>query len=131
MENIRRKFLRIHGSVLILMGLASTIMTTTGRISGTGPFGFLLQNQMASIGMFEAYLLAAVCGIFLWVGSFQEKVAHWNKMGAVIHIPLFITNIIYWKFYAEVGMEAGGIISTIAHVVLICVESFFGFSKKT
>ena len=129
LDNFRRKFLRIHGTMLFLVGITAAITSLIGKIYGTGPFGFLKANQMVAIGLFEAYLLAAVCGVFLLVGSFQEKVYKWNRMGAIIHVPLFTTNIIFWNFYSEVGMEMGGIISTIAHGILICVESFLGFSK--
>ena len=130
MNTKRKIFLKVHGSLLLVAGMMGATVTILGRFYGFGPFDFLNSDHVASIGFFEAYLLASVCGIFLMVGSFQANVSKWNRMGAIVHIPLLITNITYWDFYAQYGLEVAGIISTAAHMVLICVESFWGFSKN-
>jgi hypothetical protein len=129
LQVIRKRFLKMHGSVLLAAGIFGAATTIAGAHYSWGPFDFLNINQVASIGFFEAYLLASGCGIFLLVGSLQENSQKWNRMGALVHLPLLITNITHWEFYGQFGLEAVGIISTTAHVALICIESFFGFRK--
>ncbi|MES2748294.1 MAG: hypothetical protein V4648_07935 [Bacteroidota bacterium] len=130
MQIIARKFLKIHGILLTLLGVVFAIVTTIGRLIGRGPFAFLQQNEQASVGLFEAYLLIAVCGVILLFGATQVYTPKWNRIAALVHIPLVTTNLLYWDFYAQVGMQTIGIVSTVMHFVLIIVECFFGFKKK-
>ncbi len=130
MENFRKQFLKGHGMLLVLLGVAFATATLLGRFKNAGPLAFLNANPQAAVGLFEAYLLVAICGAFLWLGSNQTDVRKWNRMGALIHVALATTNITFWPFYAQVDMETMGIVSTAGHFIIIAVESFLGFSKK-
>ncbi len=131
MKITAKRFLKAHGILLTTLGILFAVMTTLGRLKGFGPFGFLIENKQASIGLFEAYLLISVCGAFLFFGSTQVYTQKWNRMAALVHIPLVVTNLLYWDFYALVGMQEMGIISTSMHFVLIGVESYFGFREES
>ena len=129
MEAIRKKILRIHGTLLVIVGIVMTVMITVGRLQGIGIFKFLHENQLASIGFFEAFLLASVLGLFLLHASTKENVRKWNLLAALIHVVLACTNIIFWNFYEMVDGVIPGTIATIAHFVFIAVESWAGLKK--
>jgi hypothetical protein len=130
MEKIRKRILKIHGTLLVLVGLVMTVLVTIGRLKGFGIFKFLQENQLASIGFFEAFLLAAVLGLFLRHASTLENVKKFNLLAALIHVVLATANIIYWDFYKMVDGEIPGTIATIGHFIFISVEGWAGLSKK-
>ena len=129
MEVIRKNILRIHGTFLVIVGIAMTVMVTVGRKQGIGIFKFLQENQLASIGFFEAFLLVSDLGLFLLNASTQENVRKYNLLAALIHVVLASTNIIFWKFYEMVDGVIPGTIATIAHFALIAVESWAGLKN--
>jgi hypothetical protein len=61
---LRRRLLRIHGTILSFVALASAVATTVGRMIGTGPFGFMHGNPM-----FSSPDLFASMGVFgiVWI----------------------------------------------------------------
>lgn len=69
----RRRLLRIHGSILTLVALASGVATTVGWLSGTGQFGFMQQTPMIWVGLIQAYLLMAIIAVLLILGSGQAN----------------------------------------------------------
>ena len=125
-HRIENKILKIHGAALCAVGLIFVGLITLGRICGWGIFRFLKENQIASIGFFEAFLLASVLGLFLLSSSTLEKTKNWNYLAATIHLVLAVTNIIFWNFYEVVDGEIPGTIATIFHFVMIGVEGWAG-----
>src|ERR1700694_4643942 len=83
----RRWLLRIHGTVLTLVALGSGVVTTTGRITGTGLFGFLRQTPMVWVGLIQAYLLMTIIAVLLVLGSRQANTRKWHVVGALAHCP--------------------------------------------
>lgn len=53
MENIRKKFLRVHGSLLIIGGIVLTINASLGTYSSIGVFKFLGGNHLGLVGLFR------------------------------------------------------------------------------
>ena len=81
----RRWLLRIHGTILTLVGLGSAVATTIGWMTGTGLFGFMRQNPMVWVGLIQAYLLMTIIAVLLVVGSGEVDVRKWNVVGALAH----------------------------------------------
>ncbi len=130
MKKIRKKLLRVHGSILIFIGVALTINSTIGTYLGIGIFSFLQKNEFALIGLFQAYLLMAVIGIVLWMGSTQENMRKWHLIGALAHIPPLTAIIMFWSHF--VSMEVDSIVMFVAifHCVLMGTESVFLIRKS-
>ena len=68
----RRRLLRCHGTILAIVALAAAGATTGGRITGTGPFGFMHQNPWAWVGLVQAYLLITIIATLLVLESSSE-----------------------------------------------------------
>jgi hypothetical protein len=121
----RRRVLRIHGSVLLVLTVANTIVTMVGWALGKGPFALWQQEQFAAVGLFQAYLLMFVVGIALWFGSLQEKdLWRWDLIGLMAHLPPLAVNFIFADLLAAHNFQGTSIISITIHVIFISLESF-------
>jgi hypothetical protein len=98
---MRRRVLRLHGTALLVVGLASSVMSTVGWLKGVGPSGFLQANELAHAGLIQAYLLAALGGGVLWVGSFDERLLKWNLVGIGVHLAILTTYAMHWQFFGD------------------------------
>ena len=61
-EETRKNILRIHGSILIVIGIALTVNATIGTYLGVGKFNFLKDNELALVGLFQLRGLTDACG---------------------------------------------------------------------
>lgn len=129
MKNLNN-VLRVHGIVLLILGSVMSTQTLLGRFKGIGALAFVKGDVLRSVGLFEAYLLAALFGIVLLLlsGKYYEK--KWHLLAASIHAILFTTNIMFWGAYAMAGIVTIGYVSTIAHALLIAIESTCYFLQK-
>ncbi len=127
-ELTRKRILRIHGSILILVGIALTINSTAGTYLGIGKLSFLQDNEFALVGLFQAYLLMAIIGIALWIGTESSGIRKFHVVGALAHIPPLIANIMFWHLFSAMDMTAIATGGTTFHVLFICVESYAGIS---
>lgn len=127
---MNKAFLNFHSWLLIIAGLLGAIASTTGYFFGKGPFKFLVNQNIGIVGLFEAYLLAAVCGVILQVGIKSSSRSQWHLMAALVHVPLIVTNILFWSFYGSYNMIAAGIIATVIHMLLVVIELFIYFKTK-
>src|ERR1700737_3708083 len=78
----RRWLLRIHGTILTLVALSSAVATPTGRMTGSGLFGFMQKNPMVWVGLIQAYLLMTIIAVLLVFGSDKANSRKWNVVGA-------------------------------------------------
>lgn len=85
MEAIRKYLLRVHGTSLMLVGIAAGINATLGAWYGKGSYSFLQTDKVGYIGLLQAYLLAMLTGIVLWTGSYIENRKKWNRIGCLFH----------------------------------------------
>ena len=121
----RRKILRIHGSVLIVLTVANTIVTMVGWALGKGPFALWQQEQFAAVGLFQAYLLMFVVGIALWFGSMQEKdLWRWDLIGLMAHLPPLAVNFVFANLFAAHNFQGISMISITIHIIFISLELF-------
>jgi hypothetical protein len=127
---MNKAFLNFHSWLLIIAGLLGAIASTTGYFFGKGPFKFLVNQNIGIVGLFEAYLLAAVCGVILLAGINSSSRGQWHRMAALVHVPLIVTNILFWDFYGSYDIISAGIIATIIHMLLVLIELFIYFKNK-
>jgi hypothetical protein len=119
----RRWLLRIHGTILTLVALASAVATTMGWMTGTGLFGFMQQNPMVWVGLIQAYLLMAIIAVLLVLGSGQANTRKWNVVGALAHCPPLIAALSSLGVLESMG--ALGIVraAIVFHIVWLCLET--------
>lgn len=99
MEIKRKYILRIHGTLLMLVGIAASINATLGVRYGMGSYTFLQNNEVGYIGLLQAYLLAVLTGIVLWTGSYLDNRKKWNRIGSLFHFFILIVYALYWNFF--------------------------------
>jgi len=119
----RRWLLRIHGTILTLVALASAVATTMGWMTGTGLFGFMQQNPMVWVGLIQAYLLMAIIAVLLVLGSGRANTRKWNVVGALAHCPPLIAALSSLGVLESMG--ALGIVraAIVFHIVWLCLET--------
>jgi predicted Abi (CAAX) family protease len=119
----RRWLLRIHGTILTLVALASAVATTMGWMTGTGLFGFMQQNPMVWVGLIQAYLLMAIIAVLLVLGSGQANARKWNVVGALAHCPPLVAALSSLGVFESMG--ALGIVraAIVFHIVWLCLET--------
>src|SRR5258706_13504264 len=101
----RRWLLRIHGTVLMLVALASAVATTVGWMTGTGLFGFMQQNPLVWVGLIQAYLLMTIIAVLLVLGSSQANARKWNVVGALAHCPPLIAALSSLDVFKSMGLS--------------------------
>jgi hypothetical protein len=99
----RKWVLRVHGTILALVALGNAVVTTIGRMTGTGPFGFMQQNPMVWVGLIQAYLLMTIIAVLLLVGSYQPAVRKWNVVGALAHCAPLIAALSSLDVFKTMG----------------------------
>ena len=131
MEEIRKRILKVHGTIALVAGIGFAIVSTIGMMLGVGVFKFLHENKLGHVGLFQAYALFALIGAILLMVSKQEKVRKWNCIGAIAHALILIVYIIHWNFFLTIEhgdfMRIGGIVF---HGILLSLESWAGFISK-
>ena len=131
MELIRKKILKIHGTVAIIAGTFFSISSTLGMSSGIGPLGMLQENKLGHVGLMQAYMLFGLIGVTLLMGSRQENVKKWNRIGAYAHALILIVYVIHWNFFPTLEngelMRMGGLIF---HLTFLTIETWAGFISK-
>ena len=120
----RRRLLRVHGTLLTLVALGNTVATTSGWMTGNGPFGFMKQNPMVWVGLIQAYLLMTIIAVLLILGSGQANARKWNVVGALAHCGPLIAALSSLDVFAAMGV--GGVVwAPIAfHLVFLGLETF-------
>jgi len=127
-EDTRKKILRIHGSILIVIGIALTVNATIGTYLGVGKFSFLGDNEFALVGLFQAYLLMAIIGVSLWIGTTSAGIRKFHIIGALAHFPPLAANIMFWHLFSGMSMTTFATIGTTFHCLFICIQTIAGIS---
>ena len=120
----RRWLLRIHGTILTLVALASAVATTIGRVSGTGPFGFMQQNPMVWVGLIQAYLLMTIIAVLLVLGSNKANLRTWNTVGALAHCPPLIAAFTSLRVFEAMGVFGIVWLPIAFHIIFLSLETF-------
>ena len=119
----RRRLLRVHGTLLTLVALASAVATTIGWRTGTGPFGFMQQNPMVWVGLIQAYLLMTIIAVLLVLGSGQANARKWNVVGALAHCAPLIAALSSLDVFEEMGALGFVWVPITFHSLLLCLET--------
>lgn len=123
MKNQYKLFLKVHGIILFCLGIIMTLQTLLGSFKGIGPLKFIYGDALRSVGLFEAYLLAAFSGAVLIILSGRHYIKQWHLLATTVHLILFTTNLLFWKAYSLADIVAIGYVSTSAHALFILLES--------
>jgi hypothetical protein len=123
---------RIHGTVMIALGLSLAIATTYSEKTGTGIYPFLQSNPIAQVGLLQAYLLMLVLGIAVWFGAIAgDNHWKWDVLAALAHIPPLIAVFLYWNVLASIPGQANTpFVSLAIHSFWISVEVLTIFLLK-
>ena len=119
----RRRLLRVHGTILTIVALGSAVATTFGRITGTGPFGFMQQDPMVWVGLIQAYLLMAIIAVLLVLGSGLADVRKWNVVGALAHCAPLIAALSSLDVFDAMGALGFVWVPIAFHIVFLCLET--------
>ena len=123
-SNFRRRLLRVHGAILTLVALGSAVATSSGWITGAGPFGFMQQNPMVWVGLIQAYLLMAIIAVLLILGSGQANPRKWNVVGALAHCPPLIAALSSLEVFKAMGVFGIVWVPIAFHAAFLCLETF-------
>jgi len=118
----RRWLLRVHGTILTLVALGSTVATTLGRTTGTGLFGFMQQNPMVWVGLIQAYLLMSIIAVLLVLGAGQANPRKWHVVGALAHCVPLIAALSSLDVFASMGALGTVRASITFHVVWFALK---------
>ena len=129
-EGTRKKILRIHGSILIIIGIVLSVNSTIGTYLGVGKFSFLQDNEFALVGLFQAYLLMGIIGVALWIGSSTAGIRKFHIIGALAHLPPLAANIMFLHLFTGMGMTTIAAIGTTFHCLFIGIETVAGISAS-
>src|SRR2546423_12767225 len=120
----RRRLLRVHGTLLMLVTFGSAVATTRGRMTGAGLFGFMQQNPMAWVGLIQAYLLMTIIAVLLLLGSGEINARKWNVIGALAHCPPLIAALSSLDVFESMGALGIVRVAITFHFVWLCLETF-------
>ena len=129
-DRFRSRLLRVHGGLLMVLGLANAALSTWGMQTGEGFMGFLAEHRLGHVGLIQAYLLVALLGFLLVRGARAPDPRFWNRVGACVHLAILPAYILHWDFLAEVagpGMRnAIGI-----HLAFLTLECVAGLTRAS
>jgi hypothetical protein len=121
---LRRRLLRVHGAILSFVALASAVATTIGRMSGTGPFGFMHENRLVWVGLVQAYLLMTIIAVLLILGASYANTRKWHIVGALAHGPPLIAAFSSLDVFVSMGVFGIVWIPITFHIVFLSLETF-------
>lgn len=122
MKNQYKLILRVHGIILLSLGLMMTLQTVLGFFSGVGVLKFIKGDALRSVGLFEAYLLAGFFGSVFIILSGKQYKKEWHLLPVMVHLILFTTNLLFWKAYSLAGIVTVGYVATTAHALFTLLE---------
>jgi aspartate racemase len=120
----RRRLLRVHGAILILVALGSAVATTIGWMTGSGLFGFMQRNPLVWVGLIQAYLLMTIIAVLLVIGSREANPRKWNVVGALAHCPPLIAALSSLQVFASMGALGIVRVAITFHAVWFSLEAF-------
>ena len=122
---------RIHGAVLIVLGIALAIATTYSEKTGTGMYPFLQETPIAQVGLLQAYLLMSVFGTAVLLGSgSRQNDWRWNALAIVAHCVPLLTVFMYWNLFPTLNQGNTRFVSLAIHGLWISIELFAIFVLK-
>ena len=102
---VARKLLRFHGGCLMLLGLGNaTASYLATRMELQGPFHFLFSDPFPEVGFLQAYLLAALVGFTILLGSNLKNFFVFDIVGILMHtIPPITLILMYDHIHSIMG----------------------------
>jgi hypothetical protein len=131
-NTIRRRVLRVHSVILIVVGGASAAVATIGWLMAVGPYAFLHDQRIGHVGLIQAYLLAMLLVVVLWLGSRQPTPVAWNAVGAGVQLCILVAYVLHWDFLPTLGpgMLTVRTFCLIVHIGLVLLETWAIFGLR-
>lgn len=131
MEDIfRRTVSLVHGTFIMVLGLALGIYINSVPYTGFGMYGILRDNIFAVAGLSQAYFLMAIIGLALRIGSRKDNSGAWNWVGALAHVPPLLATVMYFGSMAQAGLAYLLIGSVPMHLIWVGLEIAAALSKR-
>lgn len=125
-----KKILKLHGFLLTVLGGIACLNSIVGFFFAKGPFLFLGTNEVAAVGFIEAYGLACLLGLSLFIAATKSYHYSWHSIAAVVHLFLFVVNIGFWHLYEPLKLQPAGLIATALHLCLFGLETGCFFRER-
>jgi hypothetical protein len=123
-NDLRRRVLRIHGTVLIGLTITNEVIITIGYYTGRGLYAALRDQPLGFGGLWQAYGIMMVVGIALWIGSFQPNPRLFDAIGLIAHVPTLFGLIAFPDSYRMVFGGHLAVLSAPIHTIFILIEAF-------
>lgn len=123
-DGVRKKILRIHGLILMTLGVLMPLNLLVGTYLKKGVFSFMQPLEVGVGALFLAYLLVGFNGIILWTGSNFERLKTFHLLAIGMHIPPFLANFFFWGVYDAMGKAHLVLLAFLLHIILISLEGY-------
>ena len=124
MKNLNtRTIQRLHAKALIMSGLGLATLSTYAQQTGETIYGFLNNHPMGQVGLLQAYLLMAIIGLSILIGtSGKQSSETWSVIGIIAHLPPLFALSAFGYLFAEMDLSYMIFVGTFIHATWIAVE---------
>ncbi|PYE53877.1 hypothetical protein [Deinococcus yavapaiensis] len=126
----RRYLLLLDGLLLTITGLVQALSDVASYFFGLGPLGGRLHDNPASLGFFEAHILALILGVVILLGRHDAKPLRWYAAAAVCHLVLASANLLYWDAFVAFDFQRVGTVVTVVHGALFLAMTVAALSLR-
>jgi hypothetical protein len=92
-----RRILRWHAAALMTLTPILTCATYLGGFTGIGPYGGLAGNDMAIVGLVQAYPLMGLVAASMWMGSRGSAPWRYSALAIAAHSIPFSALLMLWS----------------------------------
>lgn len=91
-----RRILGWHAIALMTLTPILTCATYFGGFAGIGPYGGLAGNDMAIVGLVQAYPLMGLVAVSMWIGSRGAAPWRFSMLAIAAHCIPFSALLVLW-----------------------------------
>lgn len=91
-----RRILWWHATALMILTPILTCATYFGGFTGIGPYGGLAGNDMAIVGLVQAYPLMGLVAVSMWMGSGGSTPRRYSMLAIAAHCIPISALIMLW-----------------------------------
>lgn len=110
-----RHILGWHAASLMTLTPVLTCATYLGGATGVGPYGGLAGNDMAIVGLVQAYPLMGLVAVSMWMGSRGSAPWRYSALAIAAHCIPFSALVILWAPIMESPIAAAIPFSFVIH----------------
>ncbi len=129
-----RRILRWHATFLMILTPILTCATYFGGFTGFGPYGGLAGNDMAIVGLVQAYPLMGLVAVSMWMGSRGSAAKRYSVLAIAAHCVPFSALLMLWGPIMDSPIASAIPLSFLIHgggVAAELVSMKLGYGTKT